>query len=298
MRGPSTPIFDLFHQGFRGNQAHNFVYLNNPKVACSAIKMVFWTHIAGHTPQDLEDIHDLRGSPFERDIREMDWVREALIFSFVRNPYTRVVSAYLDKIANRAEPTWKWFVKRYGVGKEADVPFDVFVDLISQDDPAELDPHWRPQYLNICYPLIESNFIGHLETMDRQLPGILTRALGRSPEVDAHFRPHRTDARDKYRQLLRNPLTLERVETLYARDFEYFHYARDVSHDYVPLHPMAERDGRHDRLADIFGYRRLWSPGKRRAFLDRFDPATPGLLGEWVQSEQAKLAHPVRRFIF
>jgi len=106
LRAP-LPLLPLLDDCLRVNQAHNFIYLNNPKVGCSTVKAAVWKAVAPDTFDPGKGVHDLARSP------------------------------------------------------------------------AKLNPHWRPQFLNICYPFITPDFIGRLENMDGQLPDVLGHIFGK-----------------------------------------------------------------------------------------------------------------------
>jgi len=95
----SPPLAQVADQCFRANTAHGFIYLNNPKVGCSTIKSSLWRAIRGNLPTQAEGgIHGLENSPFDFRPRDPEAARNAYIFTFVRNPFQRLVSAYLIKV--------------------------------------------------------------------------------------------------------------------------------------------------------------------------------------------------------
>lgn len=67
-------------------------------------------------------------------------------YAVVRDPYTRVVSGYFNKIvqnANKILPQADDFIK--SVGGRENATFRRFVDFIGGMKCANLDPHWAPQ---------------------------------------------------------------------------------------------------------------------------------------------------------
>lgn len=94
---------------------------------------------------------------------------------FVRHPFERLVSAYIDK-ALRPRSEVKWFYKAYfekipGVKAENRSPtFSEFVDFILRTPVRKWDEHWSPYYSR-CQPcLLDYDFVGKLETADRDFP--------------------------------------------------------------------------------------------------------------------------------
>lgn len=85
-------------QSIRANRKNNIIYLNNPKVGCSTIKSNLWQILSPETFRKDGDVHDVKSSPFSNKPVDSRWISTANIFTFVRNPFTRAVSAFLNKI--------------------------------------------------------------------------------------------------------------------------------------------------------------------------------------------------------
>jgi len=169
----TLPTARILHNSIRENRDHGFIYLNNPKVGCSTVKSALWQAVTGE--KAVQGAHAVEGSPFNAKLADAAFAERAFIFTFVRNPYHRVVSAYLNKAIARHNQGWKAFASQHGVGGTGLVSFDSFVEALAAV-PAELhDPHWRPQYLNTLYPFVKPNLIADLGAMDSQMPDILAR---------------------------------------------------------------------------------------------------------------------------
>lgn len=136
-------------------------------------------------------------------------------FTFVRNPYARLISAWTDKVINAAP----------GGGLKA-VPsperlrdFDEFVDWLMDQDPAAINIHFRPQSLLLPAKI---DFIGRTETLAHDLRAVLSRiglqADRKIPRKNASG-PSPLSMRDV------NPRTRDRIDRLYRSDFERFGYA-------------------------------------------------------------------------
>lgn len=261
----------IHRQALRANKTGNIVYLNNPKVGCSTVKNALWKALSPETAQGPFDVHLLEGSPFNDDLQSLDWLETARIFTFVRNPFVRLVSAYLNKIAGQEAAQWQWFVRRYKVPADQVLPFDDFVRMISEDAPEDLDPHWRPQHINLMYPFVRPNAIGKLEQMDEELPRFLERYLAVPLVPVPRKNQHGTNARATYLDHFRNPNTLRRVITLYYDDFRHFGYSLDLAAPLEGRALAAPSDHDHPRLAALADLRRASTPAARHAALDRID---------------------------
>ena len=46
---------------------------------------------------------------------------------------------------------------------------EAFIAALEQQEPRRMDPHWRPQHLNLMPPLVEYDFLGRLEHFEADL---------------------------------------------------------------------------------------------------------------------------------
>jgi hypothetical protein len=100
--------------------------------------------------------------------------------------------------------------------------FDEFVDALEAQDPIDLDPHWRPQHLNLMHGVVELDYVGRLETFGADLERV--RDLAGMPKVPLEVRNRRPTVADS---LFDGRLDLlRRVGEVYARDFELYGYER------------------------------------------------------------------------
>ena len=83
-------------------------------------------------------------------------------FAFVRNPYDRVLSAFLDKVANGRV---RRFRKLLSLPIEGDVSFRQFLEAVSQQSTYSMNRHWRPQ-ANLISPRVRLDFLGRFEQFD------------------------------------------------------------------------------------------------------------------------------------
>lgn len=173
------------------NHEYKFVYCPILKVVCSnfkkaILKIAGFEKIHKHSPNSYGcNVHGTiytcvekectfklnRGAAF-RILEGNDYFK----FAFVRNPWSRLVSAYLDKIvsnyaghlANREEFIVR-IQNRHNLGKDLDkrVTFRQFVIDVLEHDDAQLDDHWRPQSAFIGHHNFD--FIGKFENIQADL---------------------------------------------------------------------------------------------------------------------------------
>lgn len=162
---------------------------------------------------------------------------------FVRHPFERLVSTYIDK-ALRGRYEMRWAYENYwdkipGVKAENRSPtFPEFIEFILATPWDHWDQHWSPYYAQ-CQPcLLDYTFIAKLETASRDFPMFLS-LLGIDRSDGFSLTPDNTrhsvqgiatmDSKAYFQQL-----SFDQVMRLYARyfyDFELFGYD---FRDYLP----------------------------------------------------------------
>ena len=138
-------------------------------------------------------------------------------FVFVRHPYTRLVSAYEDKIlANETKRKFRSYQKK-GRGS-----FPHFIDVIiaKHELNDNLDVHFRPfhQICDFCH--VDFDIIGKLETFDEDIEAVSGLKLKLSKR---HVNKKRQQGYKKYFKEL-NSQQLKRLEEIYFLDFKLFDY--------------------------------------------------------------------------
>lgn len=220
-----------------------FIYVETPKVTCTTIKATLKSALGlPIAPDDIAAIHDMRDAriakprdnlpAFFRLLR----TPSAFRFTFVRNPYTRVLSAYLDKIAAkgagaihrseqlvaRAERERVERRRELMLPQSGEVSFRRFVDVLLTTDPAKMDSHWKPLHLLTRPDLIRYDHIGRFENLDADMDAVLARLSLDAANYRRH-QDHRTDAAARLRRHYDRE-TEAMVREIYARDFELFGY--------------------------------------------------------------------------
>lgn len=205
---------------------HGIVYVKNPKAACSTVLLWMDRLHTGEHDFTPSNVHKDNRLPKVSSIGRRRVARmlsgEAYSFTFVRDPLRRFQSAYLDKIVNSTG--WRPQIQT-ALGEEPDeerpVSLDDFVSAVERQDPVrEMNPHWRPQHINVMASLIRYDHVGRIETFATDLETI--RKAAGLPEVPVEARNVRETQRVDV--LADRPDLEERVRAIYADDFEIFGY--------------------------------------------------------------------------
>ena len=177
----------------------------------------------------LEDVHtNVLGTPFVKPFQLEDKMFEHIlssyyVFTFVRNPFERILSAYLDKVAND-RPECLEICSDLCVGSGRDVTFRDFLSAVESrlKIGQYVDKHWRPQYLQCGSGTIQLRSAGKVESIDKDFSRIL-KDLGCSSDRLITINPHATNAKEKIAQYYDNDCR-DRVVRMYKDDFEQFGY--------------------------------------------------------------------------
>jgi hypothetical protein len=79
----------------------------------------------------------------------------------MRNPYTRLLSCYINKFHEAVAPEAP-IIRRLRGGSAPD-SFAAFVRQVVQQTDRQMDRHWRPQVTNLYFSRIRYAFIGRFE---------------------------------------------------------------------------------------------------------------------------------------
>lgn len=212
----------------------------NPKSACSTLKFNLWReeYATGATPWRPPGmrggIHRKNNTPIQKvPLAEMERALfEKPVFSIVRNPYTRVLSAYLDKIAGEKKEK-RHLLLSMGYAQNIPVTFAEFVDFICSQDSREMDAHYAPQIFLMQADYVAYAKIGSVETIDESIAQIVSLAYGRPPASKADFRPHRQGASSLVAQYYTDEIAAK-VYAKFRGDFERFGYSPERSESHLP----------------------------------------------------------------
>ena len=224
------------------NFDRKYLYYEVPKAACTWMKLLIHsleklppiTPFVGHHSEVRRDMFIHERSEFKLpSLMEFDDEKQEYIltspeffrFTIVRNPYTRLQSAWKEKVQACA-PGFAYLYEqmkgRLPQGNHPDsfITFSDFVTAISRHDLAASDPHWRLQVEHLFYRAMNFKLVGRAESLQEAV-SIFVKRAGFAP---AQFPPPTNTSRwsSAYDQAL-----ADKVYALYERDFVDLGYAKD-----------------------------------------------------------------------
>jgi|RhiMetdeSRZDD1v2_1073273.scaffolds.fasta_scaffold09544_3 Sulfotransferase family len=207
--------------------AHGVIYVKNPKAGSSTIMVWLDRLHTGEYDSELQDMHRDHRLPTVDDVGRSEVLRmlsgTAYRFSFVRDPVRRFESVYWAKMVYSHR--WRKNIPAalgIEIGPDTVVPFEQFLSIVEQQDPvSEMDPHWRPQHVNLMHPLIVYDHVGRLETFEADIEHIREAAGLPLVPLEARNTSRRTETESVYDG---RPDLVRRVEQLYATDIELYGY--------------------------------------------------------------------------
>jgi len=149
------------------SESHKLMYIPVAKCACTSLKSLM-VRLAGIDQPDVAiqlGVHlvtDRFNTGVQLKDKPIQLAREILAsdqyfkFSVIRDPFERLVSAYLEKFVYKrhskrnllhTRPVISAVQGSADINLQRGISFDQFVEYILTQDPYELDAHWRPQYL-------------------------------------------------------------------------------------------------------------------------------------------------------
>ena len=203
-----------------------YVYARIPKAANSTVIATLHAAETGRMHLSEDEIKAVKlgyARPSQLRRRELARLRaDYFKFSFVRNPYTRLVSAYLDKVHGPSRSSKRHVVAR-ALKRSLDVEIDFsdFLDYLEFENGLFENAHWARQVDLLLMPPEAFGFIGRVEALAKELPHVLERIFGAGSNVIT-WAPHSTAASTRLDIL--GDAARRRVARLYEADFDCFAY--------------------------------------------------------------------------
>lgn len=162
------------------------------------------------------DAKKIFSTPAQLSESQLERFDELFKFALVRDPFSRTLSAYLDKIDRKfnqdsEKVSFKDFLKFLKAGK-------LYSNL-----------HWAPQTSILLLPLEEFDFIGKFENLNQDLALILSKIQKVSQAENDFSRkgPPSTSASDKIKKYY-DAECVELMQEMYSKDFELLQYRNTI----------------------------------------------------------------------
>lgn len=214
---------------------NKYIYFATGKVANSTIKYILQTLELDGTPFQIKNIHDRLRSPLLSPFQLSDKQFLALLkdksvtkFGFVRNPYTRLLSAYLDRVC-RPTVSRRRLLRETGKNKGDEISFVEFLEYVCQQADKMNDPHWRPQSSELLVGVAPLSYVGRFENFQADAQEILCKIFpDREPFIKEETSIVRSPTSNKTATLLHqyfDGVDLDMVLKKYGKDFKNFDYS-------------------------------------------------------------------------
>jgi Sulfotransferase family len=223
---------------------HRLIYICVPKCASTTIKMAL-SRLGGRSPASSAQLHKRRYSGLNSPVRaglttfhRLATSPGTLRFSFVRNPYARLVSAWADKFQNKPLIPGDSFIDQYLThrsaidpllpeGSDCTLSFDQFARFACATADRRVDPHWHLQSDLISMPGVTLDFVGKVESFDKDFTRVLDHVgaddqLRRASDIRLNPSQHRP-----WQSYYSGDLA-DAVYRAYERDFDRFDYLRPI----------------------------------------------------------------------
>jgi SAM-dependent methyltransferase len=255
LKGANETYQQMLLRRYVVNQKYKIIYCPIPKNACTLFRTIMVKHSdAGEKYEKSQ--HDIHKYLVQNDtgvkLNDFLELKKSEYFKFVvlRNPFDRLVSAYLDKIAKRHKlaPFVRDVVESVynSLDQEPDyrrsITFSQFVHYLVKTEDYSLNEHWRPQHTFLGEGMIEFDLIGQFEKLDLVIESLENKfGFPLETQVSNHITNYDNDDRhnlerfnDAYPKQLRSleafpkacqfytPELEQLIRDRYTKDFEIY----------------------------------------------------------------------------
>lgn len=225
------------------------LYLAMPKAASSRIRsnlaaMIGNDTVSGWRSDQNWKVHNRKASNLQAprhgvvQFYRMATSPDALRFTFVRNPYTRLLSCWADQYRDRPLVPGYGRVEVYlahremadpalPVGADKSLSFADFVAFACTTSTWRIDKHWQSQSDIVDLPGVAFDLIGKTETFAKDFERVLDHVDASDEVRHAAMPPLHTSSRRRLADYF-TPELADTIYRAYERDFDQFGYARTL----------------------------------------------------------------------
>jgi len=208
------------------------VFVKNSKVACTSMTHLLYEYsynhpFKGNIHRDGLKFH--QGLFWWQENYQLLTSNNTIVFSIVRNPKERCLSAFKDFFIDRNNASAHKHFKTmasfgYHVNNEIGKNFDIFLDYIEashQINPYRVDRHWRAQHINLGIGTIDYNYIAKIEKLLADMRIIFRLAGINECWVERLHKKHNSTKKNNFNV---SSQQLARIKRIYKKDYEIFNY--------------------------------------------------------------------------
>jgi hypothetical protein len=217
------------------SEKYKYIYIETPKVCCSTIKRTLVSYeISPRVINDGESVHtaatkELGSIKNYETLGELLRSDEYFKFCFIRNPYSRLLSCYLNKFTSENSHFDDW-AKSIELDSNLPISFEDFVTALTKGSNLQVNGHWAPQTELLGFDVngFKFDFIGRMDdfTADFELVKNKIFNLKRNTSFEKDNRSSVTSAGKKIEKYL-NDESRQIIQKLYKDDFDNLLYSSD-----------------------------------------------------------------------
>lgn len=208
---------------------HRFVLIRIPKCANSTVLKTFLTY-----DPEYERVREVTYSsrrakrrtypkPSDLSPRIQRVALESYSFvTFVRDPFARLASAYLDKIV-KGKSEKRLVDDALHKSSDETITFEEFVDYI-ENGGLYTNPHWAPQVSCLPVEIQRIDLLGRVESLSEDLKSCIETIFREELNSIESLDGHATNAGKRLSEFYRTRELVDRVGKLYENDFAQLGY--------------------------------------------------------------------------
>jgi hypothetical protein len=236
--------------GLLGSRKHDLVYVNLPKAGCTTIKNFLYYLDNGVFYGRPLHIHFDHSAFLRSDNQPIELLakltRRAKVFTFIREPTSRIISCYNEKIHHVSRNSFgqirAYLIQNYGLSfpEQGRISLDnhianfgKFLEFVTENiagrTPIRLDYHWLMQHrvLKRHSKKVVLEYIGIVETFERDFSELLFSAgIRNSMPFDRRFNEGPADLYS--REEIMTPEIKSRLMEMYSTDMEFYQLRRSI----------------------------------------------------------------------
>ncbi len=150
------------------SERHEFIYYSIPKTGCTTVKSLMLAAENHPVPDSDEDVH-LQAQRHYQAWRQAPQLDGYFKFAFVRNPWSRLVSCYCNKVVGQRD----FFAAYYPYVGFMSMSFADFVRFVCRVPDDLCEPHFKPQ--SCFFDAGQVDFVGRFERFSDDLAQVIER---------------------------------------------------------------------------------------------------------------------------